>query len=140
MLSPWRHSANILTGVLVTATQAGSTNAYDYGKMLALRYAQHPNIVWHVEGDFEWSPSDSIGQQVDAVFHGINDGEGSNQYLINAEQQNGLTGYKQFILSKGGKSGYHWFIQGANTLYNYGSNSVDCSMPFRKNAGRPVTG
>jgi hypothetical protein len=34
-----------------------------------LRYAQHPNIVW--QGDFEWSPSDSMGQQVDAVFRSI---------------------------------------------------------------------
>ena len=113
------------TGTAPELISAGSTNAYDYGKMLALRYAQHPNIVWHVEGDFEWSPSDPIGQQVDAVFHGIKDGEGSNHHLIIAEQQHGLTGYKQFILSEGGKSGYHWFIQSANTLYNYGSNSVE---------------
>jgi hypothetical protein len=113
------------TGTAPELISAGSANAYEYGKMLALRYAQHPNIVWHVEGDFEWSASDSIGQQVDAVFHGIKDGEGSNHHLIIAEQQNGLTGYKQFILSEGGKSGYHWFRQSANTLYNYGSNSVE---------------
>jgi hypothetical protein len=113
------------TGTARELISAGSTNAYDYGKMLALRYAQYPNIVWHVEGDFEWSASDSIGQQVDAVFHGIKDGEGSNHHLIIAEQKNGLTGYKQFILSEGGKSGYKWFLQSANTLYNYGSNSVE---------------
>src|SRR5277367_1096853 len=59
------------TGTAPDLISAGPANAYDFGKTLALRYAQHPNIVWHVEGDFRWSPGDPIGQQVDAVFHGI---------------------------------------------------------------------
>jgi hypothetical protein len=113
------------TGTAPDLISAGPANAYDFGKILALRYAQNPNIVWHVEGDFRWSPGDPIGQQVDAVFHGIKDGEGSSHHLIIAEQRNGLSGYQQFILSEGGKSGYRWFIQSANTLYNYGGNSVE---------------
>ena len=100
-------------------------NNYNYGKTLAVRYAQYPNIVWHVMGDFNWAPSDPIGQQVDSVFQGIRDGEGSSHRLIISEQQNGLTGYGQFISAEGKAGGYQWFKQSANTLYNYGGNSVE---------------
>jgi uncharacterized protein DUF4038/collagenase-like protein with putative collagen-binding domain len=113
------------TGTVPALLSAGSTNNYNYGKTLAERYAQYPNIVWHVMGDFNWASSDPIGQQVDSVFHGIRDGEGSSHRLILAEQHNGLTGYRQFISAEGEKDGYQWFKQSANTLYNYGSNSVE---------------
>jgi len=113
------------TGTAPDLANAGATNAYNYGKSLAVRYAQYPNIVWHVMGDFVWFPNDPIGQQVDAVFHGIRDGEGTSHRLIIAEQQNGITGYKQFILAEGGADGYQWFKQSANTLYSYGRNSVE---------------
>ena len=32
-----------------------TTNAYNFGKTVATRYASDPNIVWHVIGDFRWS-------------------------------------------------------------------------------------
>jgi uncharacterized protein DUF4038/collagenase-like protein with putative collagen-binding domain len=113
------------TGTTPALISAGSTNSYNYGKTLAERYAQYPNIVWHVMGDFNWSSSDPIGQQVDSVFHGIRDGEGSSHRLVIAEQHNGLTGYRQFISAEGKQGGYQWFKQSANTLYNYGGNSVE---------------
>jgi hypothetical protein len=113
------------TGTTADLISSGSTNNYKFGKTLAERYVRYPNIVWHVEGDFRWSSGDPIGQQVDAVFHGIEDGEGSSHRLIIAEQQNGLTGYRQFISAEGKKGGYQWFRQSANTLYNYGGNSVE---------------
>jgi len=113
------------TGTTPALISAGSTNSYNYGKTLAERYAQYPNIVWHVMGDFPWSSSDPAGQQVDAVFHGIRDGEGSSHRLIIAEQHNGLTGYRQFISAEGKQGGYLWFKQSANTLYNYGGNAVE---------------
>lgn len=113
------------TGTVADMISAGSSNAYDFGKTLALRYAQYPNVIWHVEGDFEWRASDPIGRQVDAIFHGIADAEGSSPRLQIAEQQKGLTGYQQFILSQNGEGGYQWFKPSANTLYHYGSNSVE---------------
>lgn len=113
------------TGTVRALLIAGSINNYNYGKTLAARYAEYPNIIWHVMGDFIWASSDPIGQQVDSIFKGIRDGEGSNHRLIIAEQQNGLTGYRQFISAEGKKGGYQWFKQSANTLYNYGSNSVE---------------
>ena len=36
-----------------------------------------------------------------------------------------MTGYGQFIRAEGGTGGYQWFKQSANTLYNYGGNSVE---------------
>jgi hypothetical protein len=113
------------TGTTRALLIAGSMNSYNYGKTLAARYAQYPNIVWHVMGDFNWSSSDPIGQQVDSIFHGIKDGEGSSHHLVISEQQNGLTGYRQFISAEGKNDGYQWFRQSANTLYNYGGNSVE---------------
>jgi Protein of unknown function (DUF4038)/Putative collagen-binding domain of a collagenase len=113
------------TGTTPALISAGSTNSYNYGKTLADRYSQYPNIVWHVMGDFNWSSSEPIGQQVDSVFHGIRDREGSSHRLVIAEQHNGLTGYRQFISAEGKQGGYQWFKQSANTLYNYGGNSVE---------------
>jgi hypothetical protein len=113
------------TGTSPAIVSAGSTNNYNFGKTLAERYAQYPNIVWHVMGDFYWSPSEPIGQQIDAIFHGIRDGEGSSRRLIIAEQQNGMTGYNQFIREEGKTGGYQWFKQSANALYNYGGSSVE---------------
>jgi hypothetical protein len=113
------------SGTLQALQSAGPVNSYEYGKALASRYARYPNIVWHVMGDFAWAASDPVGQQVDAVFHGLRDGDGANRRLIIAEQQNGVTGYRQFIAAEGAPGGYRWFRQSANTLYNYGGNSVE---------------
>ena len=43
------------TGTVPDLAKAGTTNAYDFGKTVAKRYAGYPNIVWHVMGDFRWS-------------------------------------------------------------------------------------
>ena len=43
------------TGTVPELVKAGATNAYDFGKTVATRYANYPNIVWHVMGDFRWS-------------------------------------------------------------------------------------
>jgi hypothetical protein len=103
---------------------AGATNAYNFGKTLATRYASSPNIVWHVMGDFSWPSWAPPGPAVDAMFHGIRDGEGSTHRLIIAEPANGNTGYGQFISQEGG-SGYQWFKQSADEVYNYGNNAVE---------------
>ena len=113
------------TGTALDLIRAGPQNNYKYGKTLAERYARYPNIIWHVMGDFEWSPNEPIGRQIDAVFHGIKDGEGSKHRLVVAEPYNGLTSYNQFILTEGGLDGYQWFIQSANTLYGYQGNSAE---------------
>lgn len=113
------------SGTTLDLLRAGPDNAYKYGKSLAVRYTRYPNIVWHVMGDFVWSAGDAAGRQVDAVFHGLKDGEGGSHRLIIAEQQRGPTGYQQFIQSEGGEGGYQWFKQSANGLYDYGSNSVE---------------
>lgn len=113
------------TGTTPDVINAGTTNNYNYGKAVAQRYASYPNIVWHVMGDFEWHSVDPIGRNLDAMFHGLKDGDGSNQRLIIAEQQNGLTGYDQFISDETGTNAYQWFKQSANELYNYGSAAVE---------------
>ncbi|MGO4684106.1 apiosidase-like domain-containing protein [Hyphomicrobium sp. 2TAF46] len=113
------------SGTTPDLVSVGPADAYNFGKTLALRYAQYPNIVWHVMGDFVWTASDPVGRQVDAVFHGIKDGEGSSHRLQIGEQQRGWSGHQQFNLSQGGESGYQWFKPSANTLYDYGGNSVE---------------
>lgn len=113
------------TGTTQAVLAAGSMNNYEYGKSLAQRYARYPNIIWHVMGDFRWSASDPIGPQIDAMFRGIKDGEGLLQRLVITEQANGLTGYRELIRAEGSIDGYRWFRQSANTLYNYGGNSVE---------------
>jgi hypothetical protein len=40
------------TGTAPDLANAGTTNAYNFGKAVATRYAGYPNIVWHVMGDF----------------------------------------------------------------------------------------
>ena len=116
------------TGTTPDLVNAGATNAYNFGRTLALRYASYPNIVWHIMGDFEWSSNQAPGPQIDAMFHGIRDAEGSTRRLIIAEggngTSNGNTSFRQFI-SQEGSSGYQWFRQSADGVYHYGANAVE---------------
>jgi hypothetical protein len=112
------------TGTVPDLTKAGTTNAYDFGKTVAKRYAGYPNIVWHVMGDFRWSYDQDPARALDAIFHGIKDAEGTTHRLIIAEPANGATSFDQFIRAEGA-SGYQWFIQSADTVYDYGSRSVE---------------
>ena len=75
-------------------------------------------------GDFWWSYNQGPGLALDARFHGIKDTEGTTHRLIIAETANGSTSFDQFISEEGAK-GYQWFKQSANTVYDYGSNSVE---------------
>jgi hypothetical protein len=112
------------SGTAPDLANAGTTNAYNFGKAVATRYAGYPNIVWHVMGDFGWSYNQGPGMALDALFHGIKDTERTFHRLIIAEPANGSTSFDQFILQEGAK-GYRWFKQSANTVYDYGSNSVE---------------
>ena len=112
------------TGTAPDLANAGTTNAYNFGKTVATRYAGYPNIVWHVMGDFRWSYNQGPARGLDAIFHGIKDTEGTTHRLIIAEPANGSTSFDQFISEEGAK-GYQWFKQSADTVYDYGSNSVE---------------
>jgi hypothetical protein len=112
------------TGTTSDLASAGTTNAHNFGKTLATRYAGYPNIVWHVMGDFRWSYNQGPAVALDAVFRGIKDMEGTTHRLIIAEPANGSTSFDQFI-SQEGAIGYRWFKQSANTVYDYGHNSVE---------------
>jgi hypothetical protein len=119
------------TGTVPDLAKTGTGDAYEFGKTLAARYADYPNIVWHVMGDFRWSYHQVPGERLDAIFHGIRDtegsthkdAEGSTHRLIIAEPANGSTSFDQFIKEEGAR-GYQWFKQSADTVYDYGSNSV----------------
>ncbi len=111
------------TGTTPDLARAATTDAYAFGRTLESRYARYPNIVWHVMGDFRWSYNQAPARGLDAIFHGIRDAEGSTHRLIIAEPVNGSTSFDQFI-SQEGSGGYQWFRQSANTVYDYGSNSV----------------
>ncbi len=112
------------TGTVPDLAKAGTKNAYNFGKNVATRYTGYPNIVWHVMGDFRWSYSQGPGPGLDAIYHGIKDTEGATHRLIIAEPANGSTSFDQFISEEGPK-GYQWFKQSANTVYDYGSSSVE---------------
>ena len=76
-------------------------------------------------GDFRWSYNQDPAQAASiAIFHGIKDAEGTTHRLLIAEPANGATSFGQFISAEGA-SGYRWFQQSADTVYDYGSNSVE---------------
>ena len=112
------------TGTALDLARTGTTDAKIFGKTVATRYAGYPNIVWHVMGDFRWSFNQGPGRGLDAIFHGIKDTEGPTHRLIMAEPANGSTSFDQFIAEEGA-GGYRWFTQSADTVYDYGSNSVE---------------
>jgi hypothetical protein len=112
------------TGTVPDLVAAGTTNAYNFGKAVANRYASYSNIVWHVMGDFKWRYNEGPALALDAVFHGIRDGEGASHRLIIAEPANGSTSFDQFISAEGA-DGYKWFKQSADTIYHYGSSSAE---------------
>ena len=111
------------TGTVPDLVAGGTTNAYNFGKAVAARYASYSNIVWHVMGDFKWRYNEGPALALDAIFHGIRDAEGSSHRLIIAEPANGTTSFDQFISAEG--VGYKWFKQSADTIYHYGSCSVE---------------
>jgi hypothetical protein len=49
------------TGTAPDLANAGTTNAYNFGRTVATRYAGSPKIVWHVMGDFRWSYNNHPG-------------------------------------------------------------------------------
>ena len=112
------------TGTVPDLIAGGTTNAYNFGKAVATRYAGSSNIVWHVMGDFKWRYHEGPALALDALFHGIRDAEGSRHRLIIAEPANGSTSFDQFISAEG-VDGYQWFKQSADTIYHYGSNSAE---------------
>lgn len=112
------------TGTVPDLARASTEDAYHFGKTVASRYAGYPNIVWHVMGDFRWSYPQDPARGLDAFFHGVRDAEGTTHRLIIAEPANGSTSFDQFISEEGPK-GYQWFKQSADTVYDYGSNSVE---------------
>jgi len=111
------------TGTVPDLIAGGNTNAYNFGKAVATRYASYSNIVWHVMGDYKWRYDEGPALPLDALFHGIRDAEGSNHRLIIAEPANGSTSFDQFISAEGAE-GYKWFKQSADTVYHYGSSST----------------
>ena len=112
------------TGTVPDLVAAGTTNAYNFGKAVATRYASYPNIVWHVMGDFKWRYNEGPALGLDAIFHGLRDAEGASHRLIIAEPANGSTSFDQFISAEG-TDGYKWFKQSADTIYHYGSSSAE---------------
>ena len=69
-------------------------------------------------------PQSRSGPGLDAIYHGIIDAEGTTHRLNIAEPANGTTSFDQFI-SQEGVNGYQWFKQSSDTVYHYGSNSVE---------------
>jgi hypothetical protein len=112
------------TGTAPDLAKAGATNAYNFGRTVATRYAAYPNIVWHVMGDFPWSYNQGPALGLDAIYHGIKDAEGTTHRLNISEPANGSTSFDQFI-SREDPKGYQWFKQSADTVYDYGINSVE---------------
>src|SRR5262245_40293243 len=112
------------TGTVPDLVAGGTTNAYNFGKAVATRYASYSNIVWHVMGDYKWRYNEGPALALDAIFHGIRDAEGPNHRLIIAEPANGSTSFDQFISAEDA-DGYKWFKQSADTIYHYGSSSVE---------------
>jgi hypothetical protein len=112
------------TGTVPDLVAGGATNGYEFGKAVASRYASYSNIVWHVMGDYKWGYNEGPALALDAVFHGIRDVEGARHRLIIAEPANGSTSFEQFISAEGA-NGYQWFRQNADTIYYYGSSSVE---------------
>jgi hypothetical protein len=112
------------TGTVPDLVAGGTTNAYNFGKAVATRYASYPNIVWHVMGDFKWRYNEGPALGLDAIFHGIRDVERPSHRLIIAEPANGSTSFDQFISAETA-DGYKWFKQSTDTIYHYGSSSAE---------------
>jgi hypothetical protein len=112
------------TGTVPDLVAAETTNAYNFGKDVGMRYASYSNIVWHVMGDFKWRYNEGPARGLDAMFHGIREAEGARHRLIIAEPANGSTSFDQFISAERDE-GYKWFKQSADTVYQYGSSSTE---------------
>jgi Protein of unknown function (DUF4038) len=85
----------------------------------------------------KWRYNEGPAPGLDAIFHGIQDAEGSSHRLIIAEPANGSTSFDQFISAEG-TDGYKWFKQSADTIYHYGSNSVQQFDKVYNRAGAAI--
>jgi hypothetical protein len=112
------------TGTVPDLIAAGTTNAYNFGKAVATRYASYSNIVWHVMGDYKWRYNEGPALGLDAIFHGIRDAEGSSHRLIIAEPANGSTSFDQFISAEGPMD-TNGSSKALTPIYHYGSNSTE---------------
>jgi hypothetical protein len=103
------------------------TNCYNAGLAIGQRYALVPNLMWHFENEMTLDPAGASGQRIDAIFHGLHDGEGATHRLICGEPTQGVSGYDGFIgkqLDHGYSGGYQWCILSTNLIYQYTADSV----------------
>lgn len=107
---------------------ASTAQMQTFGAAVAARYASTPHIVWHVMGDRGWDPTDSLGQRVDAFWHGVRSAEGAVPHLMCAEPYNPGDSYQMYIskqLDHGYSGGYQYLKLDANSPYNYGLNCTE---------------
>ena len=78
--------------------KATDEEMYAAGAAIASRYRSYPHVIWHVMFDYSTAPSSIRGQRIDALFHGINDTEGSSARPVRwAEPYGHTTTYRQLI-------------------------------------------
>jgi hypothetical protein len=85
----------------------------------------------------KWRYNEGPAPGLDAILHGIQVAEGSSHRLIIAEPANGSTSFDQFVSAEG-TDGYKWFKQSADTIYHYGSNSVQQFDKVYNRAGAAI--
>ena len=72
----------------------------------ATRYANYPNIVWHIGADAYWTYNNGPGSVVDSFYGGIHETEGSTHRLWLAEPGFRSTSYKQWPSAFTGTGGF----------------------------------
>ena len=98
-----------------------NTDMYNAGVAVATRYLSAPNVGWHVMiDDPSVTTGGTVGQRIDAFFHGVNDTEGASARPVrwlevgggNSTNEQGWLGTTNFNAT-------------INSWYEFGNNSTE---------------
>ena len=98
-----------------------NTDMYNAGAAVATRYLGAPNVGWHVMiDDPSVTTGGTVGQRVDAFFHGVNDTEGASDRPVRWLEVGGGNS-----TNEQGWLGTTSFNATINSWYEFGNNSAE---------------
>jgi hypothetical protein len=130
-------SYDTTTGIITPFTAASNAQIESFGQTVGSRYANSPNVVWHVEAEQGWSASSTMGRRIDYFAKGLAATRTNypNLWFVETVAGSSDGSMSSYLNAEGtDPTGYQWLHMCANGMYWYGSDMVPQIETDRANA------